>query len=167
MTGDETRRFCGQCQKDVHNLSAMTEDEARGVVARPGVCVRYSVHPRTQTLRHRAPRRLAVRAVATAALTAGLALPAAAAISREPGEVGLLESTLQALLDWDTAADEVVAGGIELVPEREVEPVDATDEVPVVMGSMPLPPVEREQPVAKPTPEPTRMGRIRMPVDRK
>src|SRR5947209_4826336 len=28
MVGDERTRFCGRCQKDVHNVSAMARDEA-------------------------------------------------------------------------------------------------------------------------------------------
>ena len=32
MTGDERAKFCGQCQKNVYNLSAMTAREARDLV---------------------------------------------------------------------------------------------------------------------------------------
>lgn len=44
MVGDEVTRFCGACEKDVHNLSAMTRDEAEAFLrARAGddVCVRF------------------------------------------------------------------------------------------------------------------------------
>lgn len=40
------RRFCDQCSKHVHDLTSMTEDEARDVLAQAGgerICVRYRV----------------------------------------------------------------------------------------------------------------------------
>ena len=45
MEGGEARRFCGVCQKDVHNLSAMAQAEAQallGAHAGEHLCVRYS-----------------------------------------------------------------------------------------------------------------------------
>jgi len=43
MTGDERTRHCGQCKKDVYNLSGMTRDEAEALlIERNGdLCVRY------------------------------------------------------------------------------------------------------------------------------
>src|SRR4051812_14874094 len=43
MTGDDRVRACGQCNKDVFNLSSMTRDEAEAlIVSRSGnLCVRY------------------------------------------------------------------------------------------------------------------------------
>jgi hypothetical protein len=35
MEGDEKVRFCGQCKFHVHNLSAMSEQEAAAIVTRP------------------------------------------------------------------------------------------------------------------------------------
>src|SRR3954464_13512190 len=45
MTGDRRGRFCQHCQKTVHNLSAMSRDEAEGLVcpAAGSLCVRYAV----------------------------------------------------------------------------------------------------------------------------
>lgn len=43
MQGDETKKFCLQCQKHVHNLSAMTAEEAEALLQRSEkLCVRYS-----------------------------------------------------------------------------------------------------------------------------
>jgi hypothetical protein len=45
MTGDERRRHCSSCDREVVHLSAMTVDEAwQALSARPGerVCVRYN-----------------------------------------------------------------------------------------------------------------------------
>ena len=43
MTGDERTRHCGQCRKNVYNLSGMTRDEAEALLLeRNGdLCVRY------------------------------------------------------------------------------------------------------------------------------
>ena len=41
MEGAGCVRFCGQCRKDVHDLSDMTEREARKVLAQEDVCVQY------------------------------------------------------------------------------------------------------------------------------
>src|SRR5688572_28239237 len=43
MTGDERVRHCGDCQKSVYNLSALTRDEAQAlIVEKEGkLCVRY------------------------------------------------------------------------------------------------------------------------------
>lgn len=42
MIGDERTRFCGKCQKDVHNVSALSRAEAEAFLANVGgsVCVR-------------------------------------------------------------------------------------------------------------------------------
>lgn len=47
MVGDERKRFCLNCEKDVYNLSAMSRREARKLVAgRSGkICVRYARLP--------------------------------------------------------------------------------------------------------------------------
>ena len=50
MTGDARKRFCSTCDKHVHDLSAMTERQAR-VAAKPGSCVRYA-HDRFGRIRH-------------------------------------------------------------------------------------------------------------------
>lgn len=43
MTGDERVRFCGDCQKNVYNLSDMTRREAEQLISRTQgkLCVRY------------------------------------------------------------------------------------------------------------------------------
>ncbi|MBL9106816.1 MAG: hypothetical protein JNL82_38230 [Myxococcales bacterium] len=45
MEGDAERRFCGVCEKHVHNLSAMNHDDAQALLSRTAdehLCVRYS-----------------------------------------------------------------------------------------------------------------------------
>jgi hypothetical protein len=43
MAGDDRVRFCGQCRKDVYNLSAMTATEAESLLRNggDGPCVRF------------------------------------------------------------------------------------------------------------------------------
>lgn len=44
MTAEGKKRFCDQCKKHVHDLSQMSEPEARAVLDAPpaeGLCVRY------------------------------------------------------------------------------------------------------------------------------
>lgn len=47
MSGIEKRKFCSSCQKTVHNLSAVTKQEAMAIVAQEeNPCVRYQVDTR-------------------------------------------------------------------------------------------------------------------------
>jgi len=47
MTGDASRRFCGECRLHVHNLSAMTSDEAQTLLGNADgrLCVRFYRRP--------------------------------------------------------------------------------------------------------------------------
>jgi hypothetical protein len=57
MHAQGARRFCDQCQKNVHDLSAMTEAEARALLASRSegrLCVRYTVDA-SGTIRFRTP----------------------------------------------------------------------------------------------------------------
>ena len=174
MEGDDARRYCGRCDKHVHDLSAMTEREARAVVAQPNVCVRYTVDPRTRSLRHRSARRFVLRAAAAATLSAGLSLPAVADIPAEGGEVGLLASAWEALTRWaDDPSDAAEApAGVEVEAETEAEPetetaADPSEFVlmgepmpPPVMGRLPAPaadpgPADGSKPAPAPAPAPT------------
>jgi hypothetical protein len=82
MTGDERVRFCGGCQKNVYNLSAMTAAEAETLVReREGkLCVRFYRRSDGTMLtddcavgvRRRRRRRAAGGLIAAAALVAGM-----------------------------------------------------------------------------------------------
>lgn len=87
MSGNEQRRFCARCDQHVHDLSAMTEAEARVVVEQPEVCVRYTVEA-DDRIRFRSRRRFLARALLAAGAVASL--PAAASVQRAAGETGLL-----------------------------------------------------------------------------
>jgi len=47
MTGGNGERFCARCALPVHNLSAMTADAARHLIASPSeqICVRFECRP--------------------------------------------------------------------------------------------------------------------------
>lgn len=59
MAGDDAKRFCQGCRKHVHNLSAMTRDEAETLVCASAgsMCVRMEVGPdgRVATIDYRPP----------------------------------------------------------------------------------------------------------------
>jgi len=83
MKPSDKKRFCDACQKHVHDLSALTEGEARAVLHAPpaeGLCVRY-LHDRYGNIVFQPtpipPGLLsrAKRAAASAAGAAALALP--------------------------------------------------------------------------------------------
>lgn len=87
MAGDERRRFCSVCEKDVHNLSACTRDEAEALLAsNPTLCVRVLLDAAGRTL-HRAPTFARLGASLAAAIGAGVLMQAcsdAAADDRTP-----------------------------------------------------------------------------------
>lgn len=104
MSGDERQRFCGSCNKHVHDLSAMTEPEAEALVSSGrDLCVRYSVQPDGR-VRHAPPRgsvRGVVRAVALGlalASTPALAVPMVR-VEPEP-ETPPEPSVLQRVARW-------------------------------------------------------------------
>jgi hypothetical protein len=89
MTPEGARRFCDRCDKHVHDLSALTEVQARALLTRPaerdaGICVRYRANaageivfaPPTNVVPIGALRRRRVAAALPAA--AGLAMALAA-----------------------------------------------------------------------------------------
>lgn len=76
MDGDEERRFCGVCQKHVHNLSAMRHDDAQELLRQAAgdhLCVRYSAED-DGSLRFRdlVPRSRLTRGIRRAAFAAVL-----------------------------------------------------------------------------------------------
>jgi hypothetical protein len=131
MTGDDRRRHCGECKKNVYNLSGMTREEAEALlIDRNGdLCVRYfQRHDGTILLadcpvgvKRRRRRRLLVAGAAT--LLAG-----SAAASRLSSEVVM-----------GMVSDIQVAPALEQAPEappelREIKgKYDGTRD-PVMMG---------------------------------
>ena len=76
MAGAGARRFCGVCQKDVHDLSAMAQAEAQALLAEQSgasLCVRYTAES-DGTLRFRdlVPRASLTRKIVRAAFAASM-----------------------------------------------------------------------------------------------
>jgi hypothetical protein len=163
MVGDDRVRFCGSCQKNVFNLSAMTRGEAEALlVERDGdACVRLYRRADGRVLTSDCPvgvRRKRVRRVAGVA----------AALVGGGGGLALAASWLPQPTMGDMARPQM--GGAVATPEGEVgemgKVVPVPEAQPPVMGS--VAPVPSAAP-ASPTPnaaapkEPHVVGRIRKP----
>ena len=89
MKPSDTKRFCDTCQKHVHDLSAMTPEGARALLASPpteGLCVRY-LHDAHGDVVFRAaplPAGMLVRAKRLATAAAAVAWPMALAACSSP-----------------------------------------------------------------------------------
>ncbi len=118
MDGDERVRFCRECNRNVYNLSAMTEPEARRVIAeREGrVCVRFYQRRDGTVLTTDCPvgrkrrflSKVAGTAVALAGMAAGLTkLSACGPEGDHPELVGeTLMGTPPVEHDWDGGVEE-------------------------------------------------------------
>lgn len=166
MSGDERRRFCSQCSKHVHDLSALRPREAEALVASEAdLCVRYEVDADGAVV-HRRGRRARLAAAAGALLAAAspaLASPAPADPDAGPS---LLERASDAVRSWLAPETTVVLGEMAPVPEEvEPEPVDDLQtETPWTSGESLIPELDAEVTVP-PVVEPprVRMGKIKMP----
>ncbi|MEP4078813.1 hypothetical protein [Haloferula sp.] len=82
MEGDERKRFCSHCQKDVHNLSAMSRAEAATVVAEGSrLCVRMLRRADGSLVTKGCPKTVSARGQAVRRLGAGLAAGSALALA--------------------------------------------------------------------------------------
>jgi hypothetical protein len=157
MHGGSRKRFCDQCSKHVHDLSAMTEDEASTVLEEPGVCVRYTVKP-DGDIRFRSRRTFLAGAAASL-----IALPAAAKTASTEESPGLLAWLLDRIEDVFTEEEplEVLAGEpvvVKAEPEevQTAPPVQEPDTVvmgdiaveppPKLMGKVAVPPEPEPEP---------------------
>ena len=98
MTGDQRARFCGKCEKNVYDISAMTSDAAEEFLRQQvgEVCVRF--HRRADGtvmtadcpvgVRRRRIRRVAVLATAGGMLAAGAAAAMTATTTQGAAHVG-------------------------------------------------------------------------------
>ncbi len=136
MVGDERVRFCGQCQLNVYNLSAMTRSDGealvRGVEGR--MCVRLyqrtdgtvitadcPVGARRERLRQRVWARVS-GAVAGAALFVGLGLRAGADLAVENGKKNTSAQSTSASGSGDKPKPQIELQGAMVVPEPPKTP---------------------------------------------
>ncbi len=102
MQGEGARRYCGVCQKDVHDLSAMAQAEAQALLreqAGVSLCVRYSAEA-DGTLRFRdlVPKASLTRKVVRTAFAASM-LAACAPHGEGPAIQDLGASILESIRD--------------------------------------------------------------------
>ncbi|MCB9742789.1 MAG: hypothetical protein H6741_11875 [Alphaproteobacteria bacterium] len=144
----DTRRFCEQCEKPVHDLNAMSEPEVHALLQarRPGerVCLRYTTD-RAGHLSLRAPRRAAAALLTGAALAAPACGTAeASGVSAEPSEPSMLEQAAEALYHW--IFDDQVGCTLTETLEYEAPEVLMGDVMPVIVEEAPPKPSEELEP---------------------
>lgn len=157
MTGDDRTRHCGQCQKDVYNVSGMTRDEAEALlIERSGeLCVRYYLrHDGTVLLadcsvgvKHRTRRRR-IAAGAAALLVGGIG---AAALHRPSAVLGSIER----MPPEPPTGFHVTMGKVDrALPPPGTSPDDSRDAIddgdaPIAPPTMQLPLDDAQSPAAR------------------
>lgn len=192
MEGGDRQRLCRVCDKQVHNLSAMTQQQAQAVLQQrvkgQRLCVRYSVGDDGEILFQRPaliPAGLLVR-TRQVALRATLAAAAMAAMVEAPGCVpaGPVSGALAARAAADQVAAELAESGTCTISLEPLLPLSlrlhtaacaAPVAVPVetVVGEAPAlpepppaePPLPPEPPVQTP-PLPQRTAPAAVPAAR-
>ncbi len=161
MDGDNQKRFCGQCSKHVHDLSAMTEPQATALLAaEQKPCVRYTCNT-DGSIRFKPSRRVFLSRAGM--IAGGLVIGGAAAAGVAPLESGescgkksLLEKLSDAFWGLFEEEEPVLMGELEAIePPPEVEPEGDTGLI--LMGDIAEPVEPEEEP-----PAPV-MGRIAPP----
>ena len=172
MTGCEAKRFCAQCTKSVHDLSAMTREAAEVLVTTHNdLCVRYAVKPDGEILfREPAPRsrrRVALRAAVGAVLLASTPAFASGVVAEAEGP-NLLDRVVDQVRGFLGIQEEAPPVGCALTP-APVTPV-SPETIPELgnLIATPIEPPGQELTVmmgdlAYEPPPPVRMGKIARP----
>jgi hypothetical protein len=108
MTGDDQTRFCEECGKNVHDLSARTEDEARALLASArgtNICVRYAKDARGN-VRFRAAAMAAAMSLASCASAAPETPPATAATAEDIDQGDIIPDMVDRCPDDETSHGE-------------------------------------------------------------
>ncbi|MCB9679004.1 MAG: hypothetical protein H6737_28140 [Alphaproteobacteria bacterium] len=133
MEGDDRRRLCAQCDKHVHDLSALTEREARRV-AKPGVCVQYR-RDAAGNVRFRPSRRARLVAFA-GALLAGPALADEPATTEPAATEPSFLDRVWTFLTGDGEATRPDPGTIEVTVTTPTQTALAATDEPMVRGEI-------------------------------
>jgi hypothetical protein len=145
MSGDAARRFCGSCTKHVHDLSAMTADDAETLLAtEKNLCVRYAVAPDGRVLHAPRPSRLPRLLAIGAALLGGVPAFASGAVAQPStsSEPGMMERVLKMAQEAVGYARETVVSAGPVVVMGEMPPEPPPPPPPeLIMGQMIAPPV--------------------------
>lgn len=176
MEGGDRQRLCRVCDKPVHNLSAMTRQQAQAVLQKrsPGqrLCVRYRAGQDGEILFERPaliPAGLLVR-TRQLALRATLAAAAIASVAEVPGCVpaGPVTGAIAARVAADQVAEQLAESGtcsISLEPLLPLtltlhaaacatppEPIEIFQGEPPALPEPPLPPAQPSPPLPPPEP---------------
>lgn len=152
MSGDDARRFCGVCAKDVTNLSACTREEAETFLREnPGACVRVWLDAAGRTL-HRPVHWARLGTRFAAAVSAGALLQSCATAEAEPPPLmGKVAMNRPVGADGGTpeAVEHVRMGEVAAPPAHDARTVMLEPEPERAMMGAPAP-----QPLPKPPPMP-------------
>lgn len=159
MQGDDKSRYCGKCEKNVYNLSAMTKEDAELLILEKegNLCVRLYRRTDGTVLTEDCPvgvRRKRLRLFGVVAIAGGAMATAA----------GFAASLLTQGKPATPVAVEMGAPPPQPVPQHEQgEAVmgDMAEAPPTAVPAPPPPPVKPEPAAPKLTPK---MGKMAMPV---
>jgi hypothetical protein len=154
LTGDDRKRYCGDCRLHVHNLSAMTSGEIRELVSTSEgrVCGRFfqradgtmitkDCAPEREKLQRRG-RRLRIAAATLFGLAGTMGL---SACGGESGGSGGATTPDNGAVGVDGSGDPVVENPVELMGEVCLP----EDELPATVDA---PPIEKIGKIAAPAP---------------
>ncbi len=177
MDGDARRRFCGQCSKHVHDLSAMAAADAEALVREEDdLCVRYEVDGAGEVVHRPQSRRLMRWAASAMMLAAGPAIASSAPAPVDDASgptllerVGAKVSGVLGLSQPEPAVvgqlmavppeppPQIMGGLVRVDPESEVE-VEPLDRV--WHGTIETEVDGRPEPTVDPEPPRMKMGKI-------
>ena len=177
MSGDASKRFCGLCNKNVHDLSAMTRDEAVALLrAASNPCVRYQCTSAGDVQFQPAQRQRTLpqlRSTLRMAAMVGLSVLGGPAYADSPNtESTRTPGIASQIADWiETRVDETIRTlkppptiidtsevlmGAVAIPPIDLDPPQIDEKTPPTNEVVP-PAVDEKTPPPKP---PIRMGRI-------
>lgn len=143
LRGDERRRFCSQCDKHVHNLSAMTKAQAQALLERePKLCVIYKYDEHDELVFEPEPTRdqLQLQGARKLLAAAALAVPMLLAACDEPAPPQALPVA--------TSPIRIEEGGARLAP-----PASLALEATSTQGASRAPAPPQPQPTTQAKPE--------------
>lgn len=174
----DARRFCDVCTKHVHDLSSMTEPEARELLAKSRdadggrICVRYKLEE-DGAIRFKRETTPAPSVWQMTVAAAGLALTMLTGCTdAEPDRVEHDRCTYE-FGPWSFTAErgqgtcppeeDELMGKIEVEPDPDPVVPTTKDPEPMVMGEAPM--VEPPPPAPDPNEKHERMGKIKAPPE--
>jgi hypothetical protein len=124
MKGDERRRFCDVCRKDVHNLSEHTAEEAEAIVSSGNACVRMEPRADGSTVVKDCPKSMEARRRALRMAGSGMMAGGALALASCASEKAREEAVLVGVVPPPKVDEQVrMMGTPQVLPKEELRPV--------------------------------------------